>query len=73
MPGSQARARIRANPYRRYVADTTKNPEDIPNGAGEGSTSDNAPDATSGGSPEQPDSAPNKEDPDGTPKENPAG
>lgn len=48
-------------------------PDTLPNGEGNGSTSDNAGDTTSGGAPSQPDSAPDKEESDGTPVENPAG
>jgi hypothetical protein len=49
------------------------NPNDLPNGEGTGSTSDNAGDTTSGGAPDSPESTPDTEDPDGTPVENPAG
>jgi hypothetical protein len=56
------------------MTDDAKNPDEIPNGAGEGDTSTDAPDTTSGGSPDggsvRP---PDTEAPDGTPTENPSG
>ena len=55
------------------MADAKNNPDDIPNGSGNGSTSDDAADTSSGGAPDQPESAPDKEESDGTPVENPAG
>jgi hypothetical protein len=55
------------------MTDETNGTDDIPNGEGHGDTSVDAPDTSSGGSPEQPDSAPEKENPDGTPVENPSG
>ena len=53
-------------------------PDQIPNGAGEGDTGTDAPDTTSGGAPqapatEDPASPPRTEEPDGTPTENPSG
>jgi hypothetical protein len=49
-------------------------PDNIPNGAGEGQTSTDAPDTSSGGSPDtKPDKPPVTEDEDGTPTENPSG
>ena len=59
--------------YRGRMADAKNNPDDIPNGSGNGSTSDDAADTSSGGAPDQPESAPDKEESDGTPVENPAG
>jgi hypothetical protein len=41
-----------------------ENAENVPNGAGEGSSDTDAPDTTSGGAPEEP---------DGSPVENPSG
>ena len=57
----------------RQMTDDATDPDNIPNGAGQGSTSDDADDTTSGGAPEKPSSTPDTEDPDGTPVENPAG
>ena len=72
------------------MTDDATDPDDLPNGSGTGDTSPDAADTTSGGTPDQPwsapkppedgdampgdgDSAPELEDADGTPKENPAG
>ena len=55
------------------MTNDAKDQDDIPNGAGDGSTSTDAPDTTSGGSPEEPSSPPSTEEPDGTPVENPSG
>jgi hypothetical protein len=41
-----------------------RDPDDLPNGAGEGDSNTDAPDTTSGGAPQEP---------DGTPVENPSG
>jgi hypothetical protein len=35
------------------MTNDSKNSDDLPNGSGQGSTDDDAPDTTSGGSPEQ--------------------
>ena len=60
--------------YREDMTDDATNPEQIPNGAGEGQTGSNAPDTSSGGSPDSPsDRPPATEDPNGTPTENPSG
>jgi hypothetical protein len=50
-----------------------RDPDNIPNGAGEGDTSSSAPDTTSGGKPEEPSAPPRTEEPDGTPVDNPSG
>jgi hypothetical protein len=49
-------------------------PDEIPNGSGEGRTSTDAPDTSSGGAPDGTSvRPPDSEDPDGTPTENPSG
>jgi hypothetical protein len=50
--------------------DDSTNPDAIPNGSGQGQTSTDAPDTTSGGFPDEP---PQTEEQDGTPIENPSG
>jgi hypothetical protein len=55
------------------MSEPTSDPDQIPNGAGEGDTSTDAPDTTSGGSPDGADQPPKTEDADGTPTENPSG
>jgi len=56
------------------MSEDATDPDNIPNGAGEGETSTDAPDTTSGGAPDsQPDKPPATEQSDGTPTENPSG
>jgi hypothetical protein len=56
------------------MTDHATDPDQIPNGAGEGETTTDAPDTTSGGSPDAPsDRPPSTEEPNGTPPENPSG
>lgn len=65
------------------MTEDATDPDALANGSGNGDTSSDAEDTTSGGTPDQPwsapkppedgDAAPDLEDEDGTPKENPAG
>jgi hypothetical protein len=56
------------------MTDQAADPDQIPNGAGEGQITPNAPDTTSGGPPDAPsDRPPGTEDPNGAPTENPSG
>lgn len=70
------------NPYRRPILapsfelmnEDAPEPDQLPNGAGDGETSTDAPDTASGGSPDQDKShPPATESSDGTPVENPSG
>ena len=56
------------------MTDNASNPDDLPNGAGEGDTSTDAPDTTSGGAPDGTSvRPPDTEQPDGSPTENSSG
>ena len=57
----------------RQMTDDATDPDNIPDGSGEGDTSVNPPDTTSGGAPGAPSTPEPPQDPDGTPPENPSG